>query len=98
MTAATDRESCGVRWCDEVGDHSVHRLYLESIQAESGRWMLGVNVIRPGGAATAIELTSVPRHGRSTVVRLGTREAELLGEAIGEAIDRIRRRVGRDGI
>lgn len=87
-----------MKWCDETGAHTVHRLYLESIPAESGRWMLGVNVIQPHGGATGVELTTAPRHGRSTIVRLGTRAADLLSGAITDAVERIERRVGRDGI
>ncbi|WP_026874485.1 hypothetical protein [Jiangella gansuensis] len=98
MTAAADRESCGVKWCDEAGVHTIHRDYLESIPADSGRWVLGVNVVRPHSSIIGVELTTVPRHGRSTVVRLGRHEAELLHEAIREAVDRIRRRAGRDDL
>ncbi|SDT70727.1 hypothetical protein [Jiangella sp. DSM 45060] len=97
MTAG-ERENCSVKWCDEAGAHTVHRHYLGSIPADSGRWVLGVNVVRPHSSTTGVELTTVPRHGRSTVVRLGTREAELLHEAIREAVDRIHRRAGRDDL
>lgn len=48
MTGVEGRNvACSVKRCDETGAHTVHRLYLGSIPAESGRWMLGVNVIRP---------------------------------------------------
>lgn len=97
MTAA-DREDCPVKWCDEAGVHTVHRHYLGSIPADSGRWVLGVNVVRPHSSTTGVELTTVPRHGRSTVVRLGTNEAELLHEAIREAVERGQRRAGRDDL
>ncbi|WP_053207919.1 hypothetical protein [Jiangella muralis] len=90
MTGAEGRNVvCSVKRCDETGTHTVHRLYLASIPAESGRWMLCVNVFRPHGSGTGVELTTAPRHGHSTVVRLGTRAAGLLREAITDAVERI---------
>ncbi|RIQ21057.1 hypothetical protein [Jiangella rhizosphaerae] len=98
MTANGYGKDCSVKWCDEAGVHTVHRHYVESIPADSGRWILGVNVVRPHSSTTGVELTTVPRHGRSTVVRLGTHEAELLHEAIREAVERIQRRASRDDV
>lgn len=97
MTGTVDPADCGVRWCEEAGEHWTHRLYLASVMAGAGRWSLGVNIARPGDESTSVELTAMPRRGAPVMVQMATDEALRVAEAITDAAVRIRRRIGRDG-
>ncbi|WP_026874445.1 hypothetical protein [Jiangella gansuensis] len=96
MTGTVDPADCGVRWCEEAGEHWTHRLYLASMVVAAGRWSLGVNIARPGDEATTVELTAMPRRGAPVMVQMATGEAIQVAEAIPEAVGRIHRRIGRD--
>ncbi|TDE12636.1 hypothetical protein [Jiangella asiatica] len=95
MTGAVDRAECGVRWCEEAGEHWTHRLYLASIPVVAGRWSLGVTIARPGAEATAVELTAMARRGTPVMVHLTTREAQQLAAAMNDAVKRVHRLIGR---
>jgi hypothetical protein len=85
MTAAEDQ--CRVKWCDEAGDHDVHRRYLMSIALAGGRLVFGVNVVE-SSSGQEVELTTVPRHGRPAVIGLRSGEATAIAESLVEAASR----------
>lgn len=89
MIASDERRAeCDVKWCNEVGEHAVHRRYLASLPAWRGAWLIGVNVVQPRGQSLGIELTIVTKRGEPAIIPLEPREAESVARALVEAAAR----------
>jgi hypothetical protein len=86
MTASADE--CCIKWCNEAGDHTVHRQYLTSLSVAANRLLLGVNIVE-SASGQEIEMTTVPRHGRPVVVALLSDEAAAIGESLVEAAAKV---------
>jgi hypothetical protein len=86
MKAAADE--CRVKWCNEAGDHTVHRQYLASLSVAANRLLLGVNIVE-SASGQEIEMTTVPRQGRSMVIALLSDEAAAIGESLVEAAAKV---------
>lgn len=81
-------DECSVKWCNEAGDHTVHRKYLTSLPIEDRRLLLGVNVVE-SATGQEVEMTTVPRQGRPLVISLRSDEAAVIGESLVEAAERV---------
>lgn len=78
-------DECDLKWCNEAGDHQVHRQYVISLLAQQG-CMIGVNVVQPDIAPSVVELTLMPRRAASRVVGLVPNEARAVVRALNAAI------------
>ncbi|TDE13510.1 hypothetical protein [Jiangella asiatica] len=87
----TEPEECAVKWCNETGEHSVHRLYLTSLCAWRGSWLLGVNTVQANHDTPHVELTASTKQGRPAIVPLDPAEAKTVGRALIEAASRATR-------
>lgn len=85
-------DECPLKWCNEAGDHDVHRQYLASLTTRDGH-AIGVNVVQPGTNPRTVELTIAWRSGPSQIVTLAPGE----GDAIAEAMRAAAHRAGDDG-
>ncbi|MBB5791613.1 hypothetical protein [Jiangella mangrovi] len=87
-TAATGSDECELKWCNEAGDHTVHRLYLTSLLTWRNTWLVGINVVQAGADPHHVELTATTRHTAPAVLTLKPDEAEAVGHALVEAAAR----------
>ncbi|WP_026876890.1 hypothetical protein [Jiangella gansuensis] len=87
----TGRGECKVTWCNEIGDHTVHRLYLTSLVAWRGSWMVGVNTVQANDDTAHVELTASTRRGAVAIVPLDPAEAKSVGRALIDAASRANR-------
>jgi hypothetical protein len=93
MTAAatTPSDECELKWCNEAGDHDVHRLYLTSLFTWRNTWLVGVNVVQARADPLHVELTATTRYTSPALVTLKPDEAEAVGHALIEAAARATR-------
>lgn len=89
--AATPSDECELKWCNEAGEHTVHRQYLTSLLTWRTTWLVGVNVVQSGADPHHVELTAAARHTAPAVVALKPDEAEVVGHALVEAAARATR-------
>jgi hypothetical protein len=78
-------DECVRRWCNEAGDHHVHRRYLASLLTRGGQ-LVGVNVVQPDGQARSVELTLVTRSGPNQIVTLLPSEGDTITQAMRAAV------------
>lgn len=90
-TAATGSDECELKWCNEAGEHTVHRQYLTSLLTGRSTWLVGVNVVQAGSDRPHVELTATTRHTSPALVVLHPDEAETVGHALVEAAARATR-------
>lgn len=79
---------CHVSWCNEDGDHTVHRLYVASLPIWRGAWVVGVNLTQPRRQPLGVELTATSRRGNPVIIPLEPHEAERVGRALNQAAGR----------
>lgn len=89
--ATTGSDECELKWCNEAGEHTVHRLYLTSLLAWRNTWLVGVNVVQARADPAHVELTATTRHTSPAMVALKPDEAEAVGHALIEAAARAAR-------
>lgn len=78
-------DECDLKWCNEAGDHLVHRQYVTSLLNRQG-CMVGVNVMQAAEAPSAVEVTLIPRRAASRVLALVPSEARAVVRALNAAI------------
>lgn len=85
MSAAS---ACAVKWCNEDGEHAVHRQYVKSLPVWQGAWVVGVNVAQPSCRRLGIEFTATTRRGLPVIIPFEPGEAEHVGRALLRAASR----------
>lgn len=86
----TKKDKCPRKWCQEVGEHEVHRHYLPSFTTADGR-AIGVNVVQSGERPRAVELTMLSRQDPRETAVFQVSDAEAIARGMRAAI-RIARR------
>ncbi|PZF86054.1 hypothetical protein [Jiangella anatolica] len=86
----TEEDKCPRKWCQEAGEHEVHRHYLTSFMTADGR-AIGVNVVQSGERPRAVELTMLSRQDPGETVVFQAADAELISKGMRAAV-RIARR------
>jgi hypothetical protein len=78
-------DECPLKWCNEAGDHHVHRRYLASLMTRDGL-VLGVNVVQVDRRPRAVELTIVSLHSPNQIVTLLPTEADAITKGMQAAV------------
>ncbi|SEE48840.1 hypothetical protein [Jiangella alba] len=74
-------DRCARKWCEEAGEHEVHRQYLTAFRTTEGR-SIGVNVVQVGDQPQAVELTMLPRRGRDLSIVFQVANAEAIARGM----------------
>lgn len=80
--------TCPIAWCNEAGEHPVHRQYIASEQAWHGAWFIGVNVVQAAEQPRSIELTVTTRRGTPAIIPLEPADAASIDQALVQAAER----------
>lgn len=78
-------DECDLKWCNEAGDHQVHRQYVISLLTRDG-CMVGINAVQPAEAPSIVEFTLMPRRAATRVVGLVPYETRAVVRALNAAI------------